>query len=123
MSPKIINFLLIILNISLAVGGQFAIKAGMNQVGLISSRNVFPMLIKSFMNSYVVLGVSSYVIATFVWIIVLSRVELSYAYPMLSLGYIFIVISSILWLGEALSLPRILGTLCIIGGVFLIFRS
>lgn len=120
---KFVNLVLILINISLAVSGQFSIKVGMKQVGYISSNNFLPLLLKSLTNLYVILGLLAYTLAAVTWILVLSRVDLSYAYPMLSLGYIIILLLGIFFLNETVGFSRIMGTVFIIMGVFLIFRS
>lgn len=123
MSTTLLNFLLILANISLAVSGQLAIKAGMQKVGYINSSNFLPMMMQAFTNIHVLAGLMAYIIAAGTWILVLSRVDLSYAYPMLSLGYILVLILSIFVLHEEITLPRIVGTLLIMAGVMFIFRS
>lgn len=120
---KWINSVLILINIGLAVSGQVAIKSGMKQVGYIHAENALALFLKAFTNWYVIIGLAAYFIAAATWILVLSRVDLSYAYPMLSLGYIVVLIISAVWLGEAVTLPRIIGTILIVGGVGLIFTS
>ena len=54
------------------------------------------------------------------WIKVLTKNELSYAYPMVSLGYVIVTIASFIIFNETLSLNKILGIVIIIFGVFLI---
>ncbi len=121
--PKLFNFLLILANVALAVSGQVAIKYGMQKVGVITASNTVQMLMKSFTNIFVLLGLFAYALAAVTWILVLSRVELSFAYPMLSIGYIAILIISALFLHEAVSVWRIAGTLLILSGIVLVFRS
>jgi drug/metabolite transporter (DMT)-like permease len=58
-----------------------------------------------------------------IWLVILSRVELSYAYPMLSLSYVFIVLASWLIFNEHLSLLRLMGVLFISLGVMMVGRS
>ena len=55
--------------------------------------------------------------------IVLSKVEVSYAYPFLSIGYILATLIGYFWLAEQLSLIRVIGMIIICIGVFLISRS
>ncbi|HAZ28779.1 MAG TPA: hypothetical protein DCY48_03345 [Candidatus Magasanikbacteria bacterium] len=120
---KLINIGIILVNVALAVSGQVAIKIGMKQIGYITSGNTLSLILKSFSNWYVLFGLGAYALAAVTWIVVLSRVELSYAYPLLSLGYVAIVLISILFLKEPLSIFRLLGTALIIAGVVLIFKS
>lgn len=120
---KLFTFFLILVNVFLAVSGQLSIKAGMKQVGYITSQNLIPLLMSSLKNPYVIGGLVAYTLAAGTWIVVLSRVDVSFAYPMLSLGYVAILILSIIFLNETASLLRILGTGFIIFGIILIFRS
>jgi drug/metabolite transporter (DMT)-like permease len=63
------------------------------------------------------------VISAASWLVILSRVELSYAYPLISIGYILVMILSKYLFNETLTGYRIAGTLLICGGVFMITRS
>ena len=117
------TLLLILINVALAVSGQLSIKAGMKQVGYITSQNALQLVLSSFRNVYVVAGLLAYALASITWIMVLSRVDVSFAYPMLSIGYIAVLIFSVVYLGEVATLTRIVGTGLIIAGVVLIFRS
>ena len=56
-------------------------------------------------------------------VIVLSRVPVSYAYPMLSMGYIINAIAAHYWFQEEISLSKVIGILVIIGGVYLLSRQ
>ncbi len=120
---KFFNLALIIFNVALAVSGQLAIKAGMKQIGVIHASNFFSLLLASLTNVFVLLGLLAYVVAAGTWIVVLSRIDLSVAYPMLSLGYVAILVLSALLLKESVGLVRVLGTVLIIAGVVLIYRS
>lgn len=120
---KLFTFVLILINVALAVSGQLSIKAGMKQVGYITFSNILSLLPESFKNPYVLLGLVAYILAAGTWIMVLSRVDVSFAYPMLSLGYIAVLILSVIFLNEVATLPRIIGTGLIICGIILIFHS
>jgi drug/metabolite transporter (DMT)-like permease len=71
----------------------------------------------------VLLGLLCYAISLVFWLGALSRVELSRAYPMLSIGYIAVFIFSGPLLGESMSLLKLLGTLLVVGGLFLVMRG
>jgi drug/metabolite transporter (DMT)-like permease len=58
-----------------------------------------------------------------VWLIVLAKAEVSYAYPLISLGYVFTAILARLLLGEAVTATRMAGILVTCLGVFIIARS
>lgn len=68
-------------------------------------------------------GLACYAISLLVWTYVLSRVEVSFAYPFLGLGFVAVTFASALFLGESLSLARLGGTLLVGIGVVLIAQS
>jgi len=62
-------------------------------------------------------------VSVMVWLLVLSRVEVSFAYPLLSVGYIVNAVAAYYLFQENISLTRIAGILIIVAGVYLITRS
>ena len=68
-------------------------------------------------------GLACYVISVVVWILGLSRVDVTIAYPMLSLGYVVNAILAWYLFGEVLSLQRLIGITIILIGVFVLARS
>jgi multidrug transporter EmrE-like cation transporter len=71
----------------------------------------------------VVAGLSCYVVSVVVWILGLSRVPVSVAYPLLSVGYIVNAIAAYFLFGEALAPQKLVGIGFIVIGVFLVARS
>lgn len=69
------------------------------------------------------LGLSCYVLSVVLWLGALSRVPVSVAYPMLSLGYIFNAGAAALLFGEALTIAKITGVGLIVAGVFVLSRA
>lgn len=114
------NFFILI-SIGINVIGQSVLKAGVNKLGSLSLN--FPSLLKAFTNPLVLFGLGLYVVSSVFWILGLSNKDLSYAYPMLSLGYLAIVLVSWFFLGEQITLLRLLGVAFIAVGVSLIFKS
>ena len=97
----------------------------MGQVGVIggSLGTMANSLTKAFLNPYVLGGVGAYGFSSIFWLILLSRVQLSYAYPALSLGYVAVTIVSALLLNETVSPLRWLSVAVICVGVILLSRS
>jgi multidrug transporter EmrE-like cation transporter len=116
---------LILLGVLLNAGAQLLIKEGMRRIGYFEFAwvNVMPIGLQVAANPFILAGLVSYVISVGVWILVLSRVEVSYAYPMLSVGYIVNAVAAYYLFQEQLSLPRVTGILIIVAGVYLITRS
>jgi multidrug transporter EmrE-like cation transporter len=111
--------LFIALSICAGVSGQLVLKRGMSILGAqsLSASSVVDVLQRMAFSPWVIGGLLIYVAGTFFWLMVLSRVDLSYAYPMTSMSYILIVLSSWHFLGESISPLRIVGVLTIIVGV------
>ena len=88
------NLLLILTGVLLNAAAQLVLKKGMSQIGSIQVdiNSILTMVLKASTNIYVWSGLIFYVISFVVWLMVLSRVEVSYAYPFLSIGYILSLI-------------------------------
>ena len=119
------NFILILIGVLLNAAAQLMLKKGMMIIGHIqvSVDAILTMLPKLLSNLYIWGGLSSYVISVLVWLIVLSRVEVSYAYPFLSIGYIVTAFIGYYFLGESMSLYKISGILVICLGIIFLYKS
>ncbi len=119
------NFALVMLGVLLNAAAQLLLKAGTNAVGTFafSAGNVLPVGWKLATEPHIVGGLACYVISVAVWIMALSRLEVSIAYPMLSVGYVVNAIAAWYLFGEALSVMRLTGIGIIILGVYVVSRS
>lgn len=99
--------------------GQTFIKAGANQLGGIHIDNILDV-IKFFFTPAIFFGIATYGISTIFWIITLSKFDLSYAYPFLSIGYILILVVSYFLFKETITIFKVLGILAIMSGIVLI---
>lgn len=111
------------INIILGVAGQFLIKFGVNRVGGFEELGLLKFLIQSFLSPFIFSGLALYGFSAVLWVILLSKIDLSVAYPALSLGYVLILLVSSLFLGEQVSILRFAGVLLIIAGIVFVFRS
>ncbi len=116
---------LIMISLLLNTIAQVMLKEAMNRIGAFafSLSNVFPIGIKMATNPFIIAGIACYVISVGSWLLVLSRCEVSVVYPLTSIGYIMTAIGATYFLGENLSMTRIIGIFVIIVGVYLITRS
>ena len=113
--------LLIFTSIILAVFGQLSLKKGMNAVGSISVNDLFGAKLFSILSEkFVIAGIFLYFLSAAIWIVVLSQEEVSFAYPLVGLGYILTAILARFFFNENLTLFRILGILLIAVGAYLI---
>ncbi|MBM4274322.1 MAG: 4-amino-4-deoxy-L-arabinose transferase [Deltaproteobacteria bacterium] len=122
---KYLVLALIMVDVALNVAGQLSLKYGMTQLGnfAISITTLPPVFLKAATNLHVLLGLFCYGMGFMVWLIVLAKAEVSYAYPMISLGYVFTAILAKVLFGEAVTLTRMAGILITCLGVFIIARS
>lgn len=120
-----IILILIIVSIFLTAGGQLMLKMGMAQIGHFdfNIHNLLPIMYKVVTNLPILGGLFIYFISLAIWLMVLSRAEVSFAYPLISMGYIINALAAYYWFGENLTPTRILGICIVITGVFLIARS
>ena len=117
------TFGLLLVAMSLTVTGELLLKTGINRVGgdlNLSFSNILPAAVKLFTNFFIVGGFAFVFGGALFWLAVLSRWDLSLAYPLLSISYIIGIILSVLILKEKVSLLQVLGVLVIIGGVTLV---
>jgi multidrug transporter EmrE-like cation transporter len=120
-----ISFMLVLAGVLLNAAAQLLLKAGTNAIGTFafSADNLVPVGIRVASNPFIVSGLGCYGVSVVVWIMALSRVEVSLAYPMLSIGYVVNAVAAWYLFGEALSAQRMIGIGTIIVGVFLVARS
>jgi drug/metabolite transporter (DMT)-like permease len=116
---------LILTDVILNVAGQLSLKYGMGQLGnfAVSLSTLPGVFFGAATNLYVLLGLFCYGMGFMVWLIVLAKAEVSYAYPMISLGYVFTAILAKVLFGEAVTVTRMAGILITCLGVFIIARS
>jgi multidrug transporter EmrE-like cation transporter len=129
---RVKDLLLIVFSIVLGVGGQIALKYGVGLssrepssriVQSLDPRSVLTFLQSAATNKFVILGFLLYLISAASWLIILSRVDLSFAYPLISISYIIIVVLSRFIFNEPVTSFRIAGTIVVCAGVFLLLRS
>lgn len=120
-----LTFGLILFGVLLNAAAQLCLKAGTNAIGhfQFSLHNLLPIGLKAASQPYIIGGLSCYVISVVVWILALSRVPVSVAYPMLSIGYVVNAFIAYFWMGEDLSVQKLAGIAVIIVGVVLVARS
>lgn len=116
---------LILLNVCLNVAGQLSLKFGMSKIGnfALAAGNLPPVFLKAATNPFVIMGLFFYGIGFLSWLIVLSKAEVSYAYPMISLGYVLTAVLAWQLFGESVTFIRMAGILITCLGVVIIARS
>jgi 4-amino-4-deoxy-L-arabinose transferase-like glycosyltransferase/multidrug transporter EmrE-like cation transporter len=126
--PQAVNpltFSLVMAGVLLNAAAQLLLKAGTTRVGefAFTLDNVCPVGWRLATNPYIAGGLACYVVSVVVWILALSRVPVSIAYPMLSVGYIVNALAAWYLFGESLTAQKLLGIGFIMIGVYLVARS
>jgi multidrug transporter EmrE-like cation transporter len=120
------TFLLIIGSVAMSAFAQILLKTGMSNVQIgasLAARRWAELALQVSTNQWVVLGLLLYFLSAVVWLGVLARVEVSFAYPFVGIGFVFTMLLGWLLMGDAINLQRVAGTLMIAGGVVLIARG
>ena len=110
-------YLLALISIMLGAVGQFLLK--LVALGLKNKGSVLE-LVFSLINYKIVLAVTCFVTSMLMWIFVVRKLELSIAYPMVSMGYVFVMILSACFLQEHVYWTKLLGTAMIVAGVIVL---
>jgi drug/metabolite transporter (DMT)-like permease len=115
---------LILLSVVSGVAGQTVIKLGVSHPGSSEAATGLVSLVTMILRSpMVLLGLVLYGIGALAWIAVLSRMDLSIAYPFLALNFVLVTVSSRLILGETVPFMRWMGIVVICVGILLVSRS
>lgn len=120
-----IAYIFLFVAIGLTVTGELLLKVGMNRFGTLhlTPTTLIPTLFKVFTQPFVFLGFVFVFGASIFWLAVISRINLSHAYPMLALGYVLTAFLARLFFNEHISVTRWAGIGVICFGVFLVSRQ
>lgn len=120
------TFAFIMTGVLLNAVAQLLLKAGTNALGgsiELNAQNWFATGVKVFSQMPILAGLACYGISVIVWIIGLSRTDVTIAYPMLSLGYLVSAVGAWMFLGEVISVQRMVAIGVIVIGVALLART
>src|SRR5438874_8540878 len=115
--------ILILISVVLSGLAQVFLKKGMNHVQQRSSSRIWNLALAVLSEGFVWLWGLSFVIATSFWLIGLQKVDLSYAYPLVSLGYVLVSVLAVKFFNEKIDGSRWTAILIICGGVIAIASS
>ena len=104
-------------SIVLGACAQIALKHGANQ------RRAGEGGHRAIVSPWVLAWAAAFIVATALWILALRRLDISYAYPLLGLGYVLVTALAALLLGERVSRLHWLAVLIIATGAICVARS
>jgi multidrug transporter EmrE-like cation transporter len=116
---------LILTGVLLNAVAQLLLKAGSRAIADVPLNvgNAWILFERVAVNLPIIGGLACYAVSVVVWILALSRVDVSVAYPMLSIGYVVNAVAAWLLFGEQFGAMRLAGIGIIIVGVWLVARS
>jgi drug/metabolite transporter (DMT)-like permease len=119
------TLLIALIAIVLLVGGQTLLKVGLNDIGGVSLFTGDPVgsLLGLFRTPWVILGFACYGVSAVLWLDVLSKLDFSLAFPLVSLTYVFSLVIGRFIFQETVGLERIVGVFLILSGLFFVVRS
>lgn len=120
-----VSFALIWTGVMLNAAAQILMKAGTNSIGYFefSMENILPIGWKLATEWHIVVALCCYALSVIIWILALSRVPVSIAFPMLSMAYVVNAIAAWYLLGETFNPTKLVGMSVIILGVIIISRA
>jgi multidrug transporter EmrE-like cation transporter len=107
----------------LVVAGQLLLKHGLSNYQIFGLGELMRNIIKIVFSPYVFAGLALYVVSTGIWLVVLSRTSLSFAYPFISISYVLIIITSRIFFNELIDTYKVVAIILIISGVFMLSQS
>ena len=111
---------LLLTSITLSACAQLLLKVGVTRRSVPGPGSLVDTLLGVASQPEIIGGLSLYGLGMVVWLLVLGRIELSQAYPFVGLGFVLTALFGAVFLQEAMTLPRLLGTALILGGVVLV---
>jgi drug/metabolite transporter (DMT)-like permease len=114
------ELILLLISIFAGVCGQFFLKLGALKLGKVEVGNTLNHILSIVTTSELLVGLACYGIGAIVYILVLTRVNLSVAAPAISLSYIFSVLLGHFWFRESVGLSQLIGLAAISIGVILV---
>jgi drug/metabolite transporter (DMT)-like permease len=115
----------IALTLLLTIYGQLVLKWQMGGAGALPPGGLdkLTFLLRQFLNPWIISGFASAFLASLAWMAAMTRFELNYAYPFMSLAFVIVTLFSVLFLGEVLNVARVAGTLLVVAGLIVIARA
>ncbi|MDO9053033.1 MAG: SMR family transporter [Gallionella sp.] len=122
---NLVSFSMILAGVMLNAAAQILMKSGTNAIGYFdfSFENIVPIGWKLATEPHIIGAMVCYVFGVVIWILALSRVQVSIAYPLLSLGYVVNAVAAWYLFNESFNPSKVIGMGVIILGVVIISRA
>jgi drug/metabolite transporter (DMT)-like permease len=119
--PVLLALALLLVAICLGATGQVLMKTGLRALG--TQPSPATVVLSIFRSAYVAGGIACYAVSSVIYLLALSKLALSYAYPMVALSYLLVTILAWRVLDERIPLLRVVGLGVIMLGVIVMAMS
>jgi len=118
------SYLYLLLTIIFTVYGQLVIKWRIQKYGMlpVELRDKIVFLLKLFLDPYILSGFIAAFLASLSWMATMTKLEISFAYPFMSLNFVLVLLFSVIVLNEVITIGKILGVLFIVLGLIIMVR-
>jgi multidrug transporter EmrE-like cation transporter len=120
---SLLSLVLLLFAVGSAAVGQLLLKHGMVTATKKVEQTKGSLAIAAGTSPWVLLGLTVFAVSAVAWLMTLSKVPLSLAYPFNALGYLGILTASVLVLNEKANVWTWVGTLCVVGGLILVVTT
>ena len=118
-------YLLVFISVAAMTAAQLLLKKGLLSIGEFPAclNDIIPFFLKAYTNIHVIFAVLLTIVTAMVWVLAVSKAQLSFLYPFMALSYVLVALFSLLLFKEDVGVLRWLGITVICAGVFLVARS
>ena len=119
------DFLYILSTVLLTVYGQLVFKWQIAKAGALpitTPDRVF-FLLRLVINPWIMSGIAGGIFAMLCWMAAMTKFELSYAYPFMSLAFVLVLLLSALLFHETVTVTKVVGVLFIVMGIVIVSRG
>jgi multidrug transporter EmrE-like cation transporter len=115
-----IAYCMVFTTVLLTVSGQFIVKWQVLQAGALpdDAHARFRFLLRLVLNPWIISAFAAAFLASLTWMLAMTRLPLSHAYPMTALTFVLVVIGSAVAFHEPVTVLKLLGLLLIVAGIF-----
>lgn len=124
-TTKILDHAYIIIAVILAAYSQLVIRWQVELAGELPTdlSGKFGFIVQLLLNSWVISSIMATFLAGVLWMLAMTKFEISYAFPFVSLNYIILLVAGHLLFGEAINASKVAGTILVMMGLLVIVRG
>jgi uncharacterized membrane protein len=118
-------YLFVFISVAAMTAAQLLLKKGLLSIGEFPAHlsDLIPFFLKAYTSIYIIIAVLLTIVTALVWVLAVSKAQLSFLYPFMALSYVLVALFSLLLFKEDVGVVRWLGIIVICAGVFLVARS